>query len=192
MNRLPDFVENNGLNNVTSISGLRMQRLTTHVDERGNLTELFRQEWTTAPVPVQWNFVHSEANVLRGVHVHVRHFDQLVFAFCPALIGLIDLRDSSETFMHSGLIEASATDKLLLTIPPGVAHGFYFPDGGVFFYGLSDYWDPVSDEFGCRWNDPKLSLPWPTQDPLLSARDRTAGSLDELLDDLQRAKAGAW
>jgi dTDP-4-dehydrorhamnose 3,5-epimerase len=47
-------------------------------DRRGSLTEIFRQEWVNSVVPVQWNYVQSEANVLRGVHVHVNHIDYLV------------------------------------------------------------------------------------------------------------------
>jgi hypothetical protein len=42
-------------------------------DSRGSLTEIFRQEWVNSAIPVQWNCVQSETNVLRGVHVHVKH-----------------------------------------------------------------------------------------------------------------------
>lgn len=52
-----------------------LRNLTTHSDHRGALTEIFRKEWQTGIEPVQWNFVHSQPNVLRGVHVHVLHTD---------------------------------------------------------------------------------------------------------------------
>jgi len=56
----------------------KLIQLSTHWDARGALTEIFRGDWPDVAAPVQWNFVHSEANVLRGVHVHVTHVDYLV------------------------------------------------------------------------------------------------------------------
>jgi len=60
-----------------------------------------------------------------------------------------------------------------------VAHGFYFPEAACLVYSVSHYFDGA-DEFGCRWDDPDLAVAWPCQDPLLSPRDRTAGSYDEM------------
>lgn len=58
--------------------GVALRPFTTHHDERGSFTEVFREEWDTGVRPVQWNAVSSEAGVLRGVHVHVRHDDYLI------------------------------------------------------------------------------------------------------------------
>jgi dTDP-4-dehydrorhamnose 3,5-epimerase len=57
-------------------------------------------------------------------------------------------------------------------IPPGVAHGFFSPDGSIVMYGVSRYWDPA-DELGVRFDDPELSLDWPLppNGPVLSERD---------------------
>jgi dTDP-4-dehydrorhamnose 3,5-epimerase-like enzyme len=38
-----------------------------------------------------------------------------------------------------------------------------------------------SDDFGCHWRDPALSLRWPGDDPELSPRDRDAGSFAEMV-----------
>ena len=40
--------------------------------------QVFRREWQPGIHPVQWNAVQSEANVLRGVHVHVVQEDYFV------------------------------------------------------------------------------------------------------------------
>jgi len=173
-----------------AIEGLTLRRLVTHADERGALTEMMRTSWLAdAPFPVQWNYVRSKGNVLRGVHVHVRHWDYLVIPEGEATIGLVDLRKDSPTFRLAQTILMSDVQMSLLVIPPGIAHGFYFARDGVFTYGLTHYWDPVGDEFGCRWNDPALGLHWgEVEAPLLSPKDRSAGSLDELLTQL-RGKA---
>jgi dTDP-4-dehydrorhamnose 3,5-epimerase len=49
--------------------------LTTHRDQRGELTEISRSEWHHSPLPVQWIARRSSANVLRGVRAHARHWD---------------------------------------------------------------------------------------------------------------------
>ncbi|HEY0395684.1 MAG TPA: dTDP-4-dehydrorhamnose 3,5-epimerase family protein [Candidatus Elarobacter sp.] len=164
--------------------------LASHADARGALTEIFRAEWVDDS-PVQWNVVRSEANVLRGVHVHVRHHDYVVPVSGRLLIGLSDLREGTPEFGRARMIELDADAPQLVVIPPGVAHGFCSVASSVFAYGVSDYWDPEHDELGCRWNDPELGLSWPLGMPSLSQRDTTAGTRAELLDALRAVRA-AW
>ena len=64
--------------------GVRLRALPTFSDARGMLAEFFRADWPEAIAPVQWVTVVSAANVLRGVHVHVRHSDWLVVSGRPA------------------------------------------------------------------------------------------------------------
>ena len=40
--------------------------LTMNRDERGWLTEIYREKWPVGIQPCQWNATFSEANVLRG------------------------------------------------------------------------------------------------------------------------------
>jgi dTDP-4-dehydrorhamnose 3,5-epimerase len=167
---------------------LELVALRTHRDARGDLTELYRDDWV-AERPVQWNLVNARPNTLRGVHVHVRHADYLVPVAGTFLVGLCDLRADSPTFMQTRMVELSSTAPALLKVPPGVAHGFYFARETVFTYGVTSYWDPVHDEMGCRWNDPALGMRWPADDPLLSERDATAPSCANLLERLDALRA---
>ncbi len=158
--------------------------LQTHSDARGDLTELFRDEWL-ADRPVQWNLVQSRPNTLRGVHVHLRHFDYLVPIAGTMIVGLCDLRAQSRGFRTTHMIELAGTRRALLKIPPGIAHGFCFAQEMTFCYGVTSYWNPQDDELGCRWDDPDLGLRWPLTAPLLSERDASAQPLAELLDQLR-------
>jgi dTDP-4-dehydrorhamnose 3,5-epimerase-like enzyme len=72
-------------------TGVRVTSLTTHPDDRGDLTELFRMEWIDSPAPIQW-----------------------------------------------------------------------------------------ANHRGCRWDAPELGFEWPCTSPILSAKDRNAGSYAEL------------
>jgi dTDP-4-dehydrorhamnose 3,5-epimerase len=145
--------------------------------------ELFRREWGVGIEPIQWNVLASRAGVLRGVHVHPRHDDYLTLFSGRATIGLCDLRRGSPTERRAAVVEMSGEAPSAITIPHGVAHGFYFPEPSVHIYAVSHYWD-LADELACRWDDPGLRIPWSPREPILSPRDATAPSLATLLDQL--------
>jgi len=160
-------------------------------DRRGSLTEIFRQEWVNSALPVQWNYVQSEANVLRGIQVHVKRIDYLVMIKGRMQVGLSDLREGG--IGAGSIIELSEDNRSMLVIPQGVAHGFYFPEPTIFAVGLSEYWDHIPDEHRCRWDDPGLGIPWPKAiAPLLSERDEAACSLEELLVTLRNEENVSW
>jgi dTDP-4-dehydrorhamnose 3,5-epimerase len=161
-------------------SGVSLHRLTSHADARGSLTEIFREAWGTGVSPVQWNAVSSEAGVLRGVHIHIKHADYLILLKGRAAIGLRDLRPGSPTAGATALVELRGTELSALTIPPGVAHGFYFDEPSTHIYAVSEYWD-LADELGCHWADPALEIPWPPISPLLSERDAALPPLRDLI-----------
>jgi dTDP-4-dehydrorhamnose 3,5-epimerase len=164
--------------------GVRLSALETHTDHRGQLTEIFRADWDTGIAPVQWNVTTSNPDTLRGVHVHVRHVDYLVLLSGRATFGLRDLRTGSPTAGLVSLVDVTGSELRTLTIPPGVAHGFYFHEHSLLVYSVSHYWD-VDDEFACRWDDPELGIPWPTTSPLLSERDASSPPLSTMLRDIE-------
>jgi len=165
--------------------GVRLHRLATHGDSRGSLTELFRCAWEPEIALVQWNFVRSTANVLRGVHLHLRHVDYLVVLAGEATIGLHDLRSGSPTYRRSACVAMTGEALSALVIPPGVAHGFHFRTPSLHAYAVTHYWDP-QDELGCLWSDPALGLAWDIRDPVLSERDTALPSLAALEAEYRR------
>jgi dTDP-4-dehydrorhamnose 3,5-epimerase len=163
--------------------------LTPHRDERGTFTELFREEWGTGVGPVQWNAVESEAGVLRGVHVHPRHDDYLTVIRGCAIVGVRDLREGSPSEGAAACVELNAKHPTAISIPHGVAHGFYFQEPSMHIYAVSHYWD-MADELGCRWDDPGLEIPWPQDEAHISDRDALLPSLEALLAEFRSAWKG--
>ena len=164
--------------------GTLLQPLEAHADERGVFTELYRREWGLGAEPVQWNAVWSEAGVLRGVHVHVRHDDYLTVPVGRASVGLRDLRRDSPTAGLTAVVELGREQPGALVIPRGVAHGFYFHEPSLHVYAVSEYWVPA-DELACNWADPALGIDWPAATALVSDRDRDAQPLEALLAELE-------
>jgi dTDP-4-dehydrorhamnose 3,5-epimerase len=165
---------------------LRLSPLDPHRDERGTFLELYRREWQTDVDPIQWNAVHTNAGVLRGVHVHPRHDDYLIVVCGCATIGVQDLREGSPTEGAAACVELSEDRPTAISIPHGVAHGFYFQQPSTHIYSVSHYWD-MTDELGCRWDDPALEIPWPQQAAQVSPRDSALPPLEVLLRELRSA-----
>lgn len=172
------------------VEGVAVHALEPHPDARGVFTEVFRSSWDLQVTPAQWNVVHSEPNVLRGVHAHWRHTDYLTVVAGRASIGLYDLRAGSRTEGVGAIVELAASVPTAIVIPTGVAHGFYFHEHSIHVYAVSHEWDPA-DELGCRWDDPALGIEWPSADPHISPRDANLGPLSSLRDAWRTAPATA-
>lgn len=157
--------------------GVVLHDLQYHADDRGNLSEIYRQEWHADLQLSQWNVSHCANNSLRGVHLHVRHTDYLVVLSGRFVFGLRDLRRESASFGRTAMLDLAGG---ALLIPPGIAHGFHCLAEGTLVYGLSHSWD-AGDDLACRWDDPDHGLAFPAVDPILSARDREAGGFGDLL-----------
>ena len=84
----------------------------------------------------------------------------------------------------SALIEMKGDELKALTIPHGVAHGFYFHEPSAHMYSVSEYWNPA-DELGCHWADPALNIPWPVTSANISQRDAEAPPLSDLTARLE-------
>lgn len=166
-------------------SGVALRELTSIGDHRGSLVELDRLSWHPDDAPTQWTFSSSVPGVLRGCHLHKQHVDRLVLLEGEMVVGLVDLRRDSTT---AGLRSSfTLTPLRVLTIPPVVLHGFYYPTSATMLNATSHEYDPT-DDFEVRFDDPDLGLEWPMQQPAISARDRDAPTLAAVLE--QCAAAG--
>lgn len=154
--------------------GVSLIPLRPHDDDRGRLVELHRDSWGICPRPAQWNLVRSRAGTLRGIHAHALHWDVLHCVAGRMEVGVQDLRPDSPTAGLSAVVVLDEAEPRAIVVPPGVAHGFWFPADAMHLYGLSVGWTP-DDELGCRWDDPALAIPWTPAPTLLSERDRGAG-----------------
>ena len=105
-------------------------------------------------------------------------------------LGLCDMRKESPDFMKSEIITLEAKEPKVVTIPPGIAHCFYYPIKSVLIYAVDEYWNNT-DELGCMWNDAAFGLNWPLindETPLLSERDISATTFDSLIRELNEKR----
>lgn len=97
---------------------------------------------------------------------------------------VVDIRRSSATFGQWESVELDDERNLQLYVPVGFAHGFLALSEIVdFVYKVGSYYDPATER-GIAWDDPGLGIPWPTDQPLVSERDRNNPTLAEIAADL--------
>lgn len=153
--------------------------LTTRPDARGDLTEVLRAEWFDTPLPTRWQAIRSKPNALRGTYLQCRAWSYVCLLSGGAIIGLHDLRPNAPDARTSALLRLTGGQRQVMVIPPGVAHGLYFPEAALYLIGTGG--DAGREPLRCRWDCPELGLAWPCRTPLQEPADRNAGDYAALL-----------
>lgn len=149
-----------------------------HSDERGFFMESFKESvFNTNGVKtkfVQDNLSHSTKGVLRGLHYQKNPKAQtkLVMAITGEIFDVaVDIRKGSPSYGKWVSVILSDKNHNLLYIPEGFAHGFCVTsDRADVLYKASSEYSP-ENERGIIWNDPELSIKWPTDKPIMIKKD---------------------
>ena len=109
-----------------SIQGVVVRELSTHNDERGSLTELFRaDELDKEFYPLMSYISMTRAGVTRGPHEHVDQADIFLFLGPSTFrVYLWDNRPGSETKGNHDRFEAGEANPLRVLVPKGVVHAY--------------------------------------------------------------------
>lgn len=166
------------------IPGVKIVRLRSFQDARGQFMEIFRKDWFPERSwdIFQSNRSDSAAGVLRGLHYHHRQVDYWHVSRGEIRVALADLRRSSPAYGAAHTIDLGQDRPSGLFIPIGVAHGFYAKTEATLTYIVNNYYDG-GDELGVAWHDPQLSIDWGVSDPILSDRDRQNPFLADIEPD---------
>jgi dTDP-4-dehydrorhamnose 3,5-epimerase len=86
---------------------------------------------------------------------------------------ILDIRPDSTSFGQWQALELSAENRLMVYIPPGLAHGFQtLSEESEVFYQMSGDYVPGAAA-GVRWDDPAFRIHWPLAPSLISEKDRS-------------------
>ncbi len=169
------------------IEGVYAIELKNYRDTRGFFVERFHEEnFKKLGLPIHFsqdNHSRSLPGVLRGLHYQMDPPQAKLVGVLRGRIWdvAVDMRKNSSTYGQHVALELSDENNLLLFIPAGLAHGFYVlgEDAADVSYKVTGQYNPKT-EFGIRWNDPELNIPWPTKKPILSLRDAALPFLGKL------------
>lgn len=173
----------------TQLPGVLIIEPKVYCDQRGFFLETFQVErYKKAGIAlpfVQDNHSRSQKGVLRGLHFQrTRPQGKLVSVSRGAVYDVaVDIDPESATCGQYVGVELTDRNHRQLWVPPGYAHGFcVLSDVADFQYKCTDLYCP-EDEGGLLWNDPDVAVPWPIENPQLSAKDKNNPTLSEILAD---------
>ncbi|MFQ6047717.1 MAG: dTDP-4-dehydrorhamnose 3,5-epimerase [Gemmatimonadales bacterium] len=181
----------------TSLPGVLIIEPKVFGDGRGFFLETYHaQRYAAAGIPerfVQDNHSRSVPRTLRGLHYQLEHAPGKLLRCVRGAVWAVavDIRRGSPTFAKWVGVMLSAENKRQLWIPPGFAHGFCVPrEESEVEYKCTDFYAP-DDEYGIIWNDPRIGIEWPVDDPILSDKDASYGPLTLERDDLPVYEGGS-
>ena len=145
-------------------------------DYRGDIWTTYKKK-TSA---IKLDFVHdkfssSRKNVIRGIHGDYKTWKMVSCIHGEIYFVVVDNRPDSKTYLQWDWMILDDKERKQVLLPPGFGNGFcVMSDTAVFSYKLAydgEYSD-VDQQFTLKWNDPRVSIDWPTTDPILQARDK--------------------
>ena len=129
---------------------------------------------------------NKKKGTLRGMHFQTKPFEEAKIVRCTKgkiFDVVIDLRPESKTFMNWTSFELDSNESKILYIPEGFAHGFQtLEDNTEIVYQISNWYSPEHAS-GLRWDDNKLQINWPIQNPIISKKDLTFDSVEKYLKE---------
>lgn len=173
----------------TELAGLVIVEPKVFGDARGYLLETWNDaRYAAAGIEqtmVQDNLSRSSRGVLRGLHFQNPHPQaKLVYVVEGEIFDVaVDIRRGSPTFGRWAGVRLSDANHRQLFIPAGFAHGFcVLSETALVAYKCSELYRPQA-EMTILWNDPRLAIDWPIENPSLSAKDAAAAPLEALPAD---------
>ncbi|TCC00619.1 dTDP-4-dehydrorhamnose 3,5-epimerase [Micromonospora zingiberis] len=156
-----------------------------HGDSRGQFLEWYRSDRLAEAVGhplrlAQGNISVSARNVVRGIHFADVPPGQAKYVTCvrgAVLDVVVDLRVGSPTFGQWESVRLDDVDRRAVYLAEGLGHGFCaLTDDATLSYLCSTMYNP-SVEHAVNPLDEELGIEWPSETPLLSARDAAAPTL---------------
>lgn len=170
----------------TKLDGVLLVTPQVFGDDRGFFMETYNQQ-KAEELGLPANFVqdnHSKSSkgVLRGLHYQSPQWQgKLVRTVQGEIFDVaVDIRAGSSTFGEWVGFYLNDENKQQLYVPEGFAHGFVVTsDTAEVVYKCTSLYEP-SQEGSVLWNDPDIGIVWPTNAPLLSAKDQIGQRLQDL------------
>jgi dTDP-4-dehydrorhamnose 3,5-epimerase len=160
------------------IPGVKLIEPNVFIDDRGYFFESFNAQ-KLSEIGINETFVQdnqslSHRGVLRGLHFQHPPMAQgkLVRVIQGSVLDVVlDIRKDSPYYGKHYAVELNATNKWMLYVPIGFAHGFCtLEDHTIFSYKCTNYYSKEL-ESGILWNDSSLGIHWNVESPILSVKD---------------------
>jgi len=117
----------------------------------------------------------SVKHTLRGLHGDFTTWKLVSCLYGSLYQVAVDMRPDSNTYLEYETFSLNDKSRQQVLIPPGFANGhLVMSDFGIFSYKQSTLYGGASKQFTVKWDDPKVGIDWPIDNPILSSRDKNA------------------
>lgn len=157
-------------------------------DERGFFLESYKKsQFIQNGIDVEFvqdNHSKSTKGVLRGLHYQAAPFSQAKLIKCikgEIIDVAVDIRPNSPTFSKYVKVNLSETNKSMLYIPKGFAHGFVVlsEEAEIIYKTGAEY--SAQHDRGILWNDKTINIDWGIDfEPILSNKDKILPALSDI------------
>ncbi|NND33202.1 MAG: dTDP-4-dehydrorhamnose 3,5-epimerase [Saprospiraceae bacterium] len=178
--------------NATEIKGVYTIDVDPFEDNRGWFARLYcRREFAAVGlhedyVQVNQSVTHRKGSI-RGMHYQLPPHAEVKLVRClrGAVYDVaIDLRKGSPTFLNYYGLELSESNRRMIYIPKGFAHGFQtLTDECSLIYQHSAFYEPTAER-GIRYDDPVIKIKWPLTISDISEKDKNLIFIDRLFDGI--------
>jgi dTDP-4-dehydrorhamnose 3,5-epimerase len=148
------------------IDGVEITELAVHSDDRGFLMEVVKKGNPLFKEVAQTTYTEAYPGVIKAFHWHRKQTDIWFFCRGMAEVVLYDLRDDSPTRGEKNVFIMGERAPRLLSIPPGVAHGYRVlgNEPASLFYHTTEAYDPRNpDEERIPHDDESIGHSWTTE-----------------------------
>ena len=150
-------------------------------DSRGSLYTTFLKDKFENLLPQNISFLHdkfavSKKNVLRGIHGDFFSWKLITCVSGRIFQVIVDNRKDSKNYLKYDSVIIDSSSPYSVLIPPGFGNAFQvLSKEAVYHYKLAylgGYRD-ADEQFTLKWNDNRINIIWPNNNPILSERDFT-------------------
>jgi dTDP-4-dehydrorhamnose 3,5-epimerase len=160
----------------TKLDNVLLIKLDAFKDHRGYYIETYNEELYRKN-GIDIKFIQDDISVSKKFVLRGIHGDMVTWKLISCLYGevysvVVNCDTDSKNFGLWQSFVLSDTNRVQVLIPPGYGNAhLVLSDKAIFHYKQSTYYDP-SRQFTYKWDDPKLNIRWPINNPILSQRDR--------------------
>ena len=171
--------------------GVYLIKLEKYEDNRG----FFARSWDKTIFEengIKSSFVQNNISfndtkgTIRGLHYQAPPYEEAKLVRCTkgkVYEVFVDIRKKSKTYLKWGGVELISKDLTSLYVPEGFALGFQtLEDNTELFYQMSQFYKPEYVR-GIIWNDEKLKITWPTKMTVISEKDLSLPSLNQVISE---------
>lgn len=148
------------------IEGVKTKKLEPKHDDRGFFTEVLKFGEEMYADIKQTSYTETYPGLIKAFHWHKRQSDIWFVSRGMAQVVLYDLRKDSPTHKETNVFYAGEKNYLLISIPPGVAHGYRVLGSepvGLFYHTSEVYNFKDPDEERIPFDDPDIHFDWSTK-----------------------------